>query len=414
MSIRRTFLLLIAPLFLLLAGVNGALLYIWERAEAERGLANQAIAAAVTVAAFADASEDLARALADPVRGAALSDAVRRVKGLQGLYLVRPDGRTLRLAGDPSRDWPGRFETPRTPAAAGVRADSKGLRRATGLAPVRGGGFVIAQIDAEPLFAQVKGLQRLVAGLVAAAGLVGLVLALAISRIITGELARNSGAIAAIRADGSAQTTGRFAIRETGDLAQAVRLMATGVASRIARGRRELARRDRARDEAVSAAAYRDAAFPAEAAEAAGASVAMRVMGGAPPGVFHALSLVAGRAAVVVGECGGESPSAALASALAARRLFEARLAGEGEALIAQATAAFGITRLAWRAWASGDAPSGLLLVIDGDKAQRAEVYDAAAAQLGAAAVLDDLSTLLEPVGVAAAIRPRSGQRGEG
>lgn len=414
MSIRRAFLLLIAPLFLLLVGVNGALLYIWERAEAERGLANQAIAAAVTVAAFADASDDLARALADPVRSAALNDAVHRVKGLQGLYLVKPGGETLRLAGAPSRDWPGRFEAPKAPEAPGVRADPAGHRRATGLAPVKGGGFVIAQIDAEPLFAQVKGLQQLVAGLLVAAGLIGLAMALAISRIITGELARNSTTIAAIRAEAPVETTGRFAIRETGDLAQAVRLMATGVAGRMARGRRELARRDRERDEATSVTAYRETALPACTAEAAGAEVAMRIFGDAPPGVFYALSEEAGRAAVVVGECCGETPSAALASALAAKRLFEARLAAGGETLIAQASAAYRVTRLAWRTWGCGDPPSTLLAAIDGDKAESAESYDAAARSLTAAAVLDDLAVLLEPAGVAVAIRPLSGESREG
>lgn len=301
MSIRRTFLLLIAPLFLLLAGVNGALLYVWERAEAERGLAGQALAAAVTTAAFADASDDLARALSDPVRAEALRDAARRVTGLRGLYIVRPDGRAVQIAGRPSRFWPGRFEAPRAPLAAPIRSGPSGERMATGLAPVAGGGYVIAQIDAEPLFAQVAGLQRLIVGVVLAAGLVGLALALAIARLIVRELARNSATIEAIRADRAAEDGDRFAIRETRDLALAVRLMRASVSGRLARSRHELARRDRERDEAGAVAAYRETAFAPLSLTAAGAAVAVRMLGAAPAGSFHALCGDGRQATLVLG-----------------------------------------------------------------------------------------------------------------
>lgn len=413
MSIRRTFLLLVAPLFLLLAGVNGALLYLWERAEAERGLANQAIAAAVTTAAFADASDDLAQALSEPVRAAGFREAAHRVQGLQGLYIVTPDGRTVQIAGRPSPYWPGRFDPPRAPLAAPIRADPSGFHVATGLAPIAGGGFVIAQIDAEPLFAQVRGLQRLVAGVVAAAGLVGLVLALLIARVIVRELARNSATIAAIRADAPADDTQGFAIRETRDLALAVRLMRTSVAGRLARARHELARRDRERDEARAAAAHRDAAFPPLATDAAGAAVAVRILGQAPAGAFYALSVDGDRAALAVGECDGESPSEALAAALAAARFLEARLAAQGAAAIQQA-AAFGLARVAWRAWTRAQPAEGALALLDGDKAQRAEAYAARSSSLTPSAVIDDLATLLRPDGVAAVIQPVSAEAGQG
>jgi len=414
MSIRRTFLLLIAPLFLLLAGVNGALLYLWERAEAERGLANQAIAAAVTVAAFADASDDLAAALADPQRAAGLRDAGRRIAGLHGLYIITPDGETLQIAGRPSAYWPGRFDAPPAPLAAPIRSDPSGRHMATGLAPVKGGGYVIAQIDAEPLFAQVKGLQRLVIGLVAAAGLIGLVMALVISRVIVRELGRNSATIAAIRTDASAADDDRFAIRETHDLAKAVGLMRTSVTGRLARSRRELARRDRARDETTSAVAWRETAFAPLETEAAGASVAARVLGDAPAGAFFALSIEGGRAAVAVGECEGESPSATLASALAARRYLEARLAAEGEGAIVRAAAAFAIARIAWCAWQVAAPTPCVAAILDDGKDEQAEAYVARSGALPPAAVIDDLAALLRPVGVLAVVKPLSGQSGQG
>lgn len=412
MSIRRTFLLLIAPLFLLLAGVNGALLYVWERAEAERGLAGQAIAAAVTTAAFADASDDLARALADPVRAAALRDAAARVEGLRGLYIVAPGGAIAQIAGRPSTFWPGRFDPPSAPLAAPIRSDPAGQHMATGLAPVRGGGYVIAQIDANPLFAQVAGLQRLVAGLVIAAGLVGLVLALLIARVIVRELARNSAAIAAIRADAPLLDIDRFAIRETRDLALAVRLMRASVQGRLARGRHELARRDRGRDEAASVAAYRETAFPPRAATASGAAVAMRVLGEAPAGGFYALHDGPDGAALVLGECAGETPSAALAQAMAARRFFEG---GASEARVVQGKAAFEITRVAWLAWSAAAPPCAqALALLDGDNAERAQAYVARAQGLEPDAILDDLATLLAANGVAAMVRPASAQRRDG
>jgi hypothetical protein len=412
MSIRRTFLLLIAPLFLLLAGVNGALLYLWERAEAERGLAGQAIAAAVTTAAFADASDDLSRALSDPVRATALRDAALRVEGLHGLYIVNPDGETVQIAGRTSAFWPGVFETPPAPLAAPIRSDPSGKHMATGLAPVRGGGYVIAQIDADPLFAQVMGLQRLVAGLVVAAGLVGLLMAVLIARVIVRELARNSATIEAIRADTAPEDIDKFAIRETRDLALAVRLMRASVQGRLARGRHELARRDRERDEDGAVAAYRETAFPPLAATASGAAVAIRMLGEAPAGGFYALHDGPDGAALVLGECAGETPSAALAQAVAARRFFEA---GASEARVTQGKAAFEITRVAWLAWPSAAPPAAqALALMDGDNTERAQAYVARAEGLAPSAILDDLATLLRANGLAAVVRPGSAQAGEG
>ncbi|WP_068879203.1 hypothetical protein [Phenylobacterium sp. CCH12-B4] len=417
MSIRRTFLLLVAPLFLLLAGVNGALLYAWERAEAERGLANQAIAAAVTTAAFADVADDLAHALSDPVRAAGLREAARRVEGLMGLYLVTPAGRTVQIAGPPSAQGPGTFEAPQRPTAAPLGADASGQRRATGLAPIAQGGFVIAQIDAEPMFARMRDLQRLILILVAGAGLIGLALALTIARLIVRELARNSVTIAAIRADAPADDVEGFAIRETRDLALAVRLMRTSVAGRLARARHELSRRDRERDEAASAAAYRETAFPPlSVSGAAGAAVAARMLGAPPPGAFQALCVDGDRAALVLGECAGETPSAALAQALAARRFLERRLLdGSSEERLAQAGSAFGIERLAWAAWSREAPPAAQALgLLDGDDLARAQAYMAGAPGLSPEAVIDDMAALLRPDGLLAVVTPASAQAGQG
>lgn len=415
MSIRRTFLLLVAPLFLLLAGVNGALLYLWERAEAERGLAGQAVAAAVTTAAFAEVSDDLARALADPVRARGLRDAVARVEDLEGLYIVTPDGKTVQIAGRPSAFWPGQFEAPRAAMSAPIRSDPTGKRMASGLAPVKSGGYVIAQINADPLFAQVAGLQRLIVGLVVAAGLVGLVLALLIARVIVGELSRNSATIDAIRAEAPAEDVDRFAIRETRDLALAVRLMRTSVSGRLARGRHELARRDGARDEAGSVAAYRDTAFPPLDVSAAGASLAVRMLGAAPAGAFYALRNGPDGVALVLGECAGGTPAAALAQALAARRYFETPADEASEDRLAKGRAAFDLTRVVALHWSAEVPPTPQVVeMLNADNGLRAAAYMARAEGLAPAAVIDDLATLLGANGVVAVVRPGSAEAGHG
>lgn len=406
MSIRRTFLLLVVPLFLLLAGVNAALVYFWDRAEAERGLERQAIAAAVTVAAFADTHE-LGAALADPVRDAALKDAAGKVTGLTALYLVDPDGRLWQLVGNPPPGGRVPFAKPAKPMALPIELDTHGHHRVTGLAPAAGGRFVVARIDAEPVFVRMDNLVRLLAALVAGAGVVGLVLALWIARRIVRELAGSSAMIEAIRTDAPATDIEGFRIRETRDLALAVRLMRTSVQGRLARGRHELARRDRERDEAASAAAVHETAFPALATEAAGAAVAIRRLGRPPVGSFYALAGDGDRAGLVLGVCAGETPADALAQALAARRFLEAHLLdGAPEDRLAEARAAFGADRLAWTTWtAAAKPPATALTLLPTEDAARAEAYVARARGVAPPEAADDLTALLGGDGLLAVVR---------
>ncbi len=408
MTIRRTFLLLVAPLFLLLAGINGALLFVWERGEAAKGLDDQAIAAAVTTAAFASGPDDLARTLSDPRRDAALRAAAANIRGLDGLYVVAGDGPPVRIAGRADAANPGRLTPPTRPTTLPIRENPAGRHLATALAPASGGRYVIAQIDAEPLYAQVAGLVRLVAGLMAAAAVVGFGLAWWVASRIARELARNASMIAAIRADGAVGEADEadLTIRETHDLAHAVRLMKTGVDGRLARGGRELAMRDRRRDEAASVAAFRETAFPPLVTDVAGAAVAVRMLGEAPAGSFYALSRANGRGGLVLGECAGATPAEALARALAARWFFERRLLdGPAAARVAQGEAAFGLKRVAWVDW-DGAAPATSLALLDGDKGEKAAAYARRSGDLPAGAVADDLTALLAANGVAAVLKP--------
>lgn len=416
MSVRRIFLMMIVPLFLLLAGVNGALLYTWEKTEAATGLENQALAAAVTVAAFAAGNDDLAAALADPSRDAALRKAVGKIEGLDAIYLVGADGRAERIAGSGPERPPGRFDPPAAAAALPVRLAADGRRVAPAVAPAADGRYVVALIDAQPLAAQVTQVGLLVAALVTGAGLLGLVLAGLVARRITRELARDSAMIAAIRDGAAAADPQDLSIRETQDLAKAVRLMRVSVEARQARGRRELALRDRRRGEAAAVRAWRDEAFPPADAEAGGARVAVRMLGEAAPGAFYALCERGASGLVVLGECEGTTPARALAGALAARRYFEAGPPdADVEGWIARGRRAFAVGRLAWRAWGDGAAPAaGVLALLEAADAGRAEAYGARAGGLRPAEIAEDLDALLGADGVVAVLAAGSAEAGEG
>lgn len=413
MSLRQIFLLLVAPLFVLLAGVNGALLYVWEHREAARGLESQALAAAVTTAAFAASTDDLAQVLAQPTRVRALEAAAANITGLDGLYVARPGAPTRRIAGAGAHASLAGLSAPRAPVALPIRKSAGGYRVATALAPAANGEYVIAQIDAEPLFAQMDVLNRLIAGLMAGAGLLGVLLAWTVAGRIRRELSRNSELVEAIREGRPAQAEG-LGIRETRDLAQAVGLMQTSVAGRIARNDRELAARDRDRDESAAAADYREGAFPPLSTRVAGVDLAVRMLGAAPAGAFYALCRQPDRAVLVLGVCEGGGPADSLAQALAARRYFEREtLAGAPAEAIARGRSAFGVSQIVWRDWRDGDVLGTgpqVLALLDGDKAARAAAYAAQAQDLSPEAVMADLTALLAASGVLAVL----GQGGQG
>jgi len=406
MTTRSIFLLLIVPLFLLLSGFNGALLYLWERDEATRGLENQALAAAVTTAAFAASSDDLARALGDPRRVEMIRLAAANITELDGLYIVSPGRAPQRIAGLGAHASLANLSAPMVPT---VRRETTaaGYRVATALAPAARGEYVVAQIDAEALFDQVEGLKRLTASGMAGAGLVGLLLAWLVASRIQRELLLNSGMIEAIREGGPPVSVEGLAIRETLELAQAVRLMQTSVAGRMTRGDRELAARDRERDEAGAVADYRQSAFPPRSVTVAGRAVAIRTLGNPPAGSFFALCEREGRGFLVLGECAGDGPAEALARARSAQRYFENEaITGSTADAIKLGQRAFALTRVEWREWSAGDdgAVPVVLPLLDGSNGGKAEVYAARAAGLSADAIAADLMILLEANGFVAVL----------
>ncbi|MDZ4372098.1 MAG: hypothetical protein U1C74_11820 [Phenylobacterium sp.] len=409
MSIRRIFLALVLPLFLLLAVVNGGLLYVLERAEAERGLESEAVAAAVTVAAFLNGPDRTDTLLADPVRMAALQDAVARSPGLESLWLLGPGRPPVRLAGAGDARSFASIDPSESPQATGVRRDDLGPY-VLGLAKVADGQVVVARIDAQPLFDRISDLRWLIAGLIAATATIGLLLALLVARRIGRELARNSLQVAQVGDEApTSPDESAFRIRETRDLSAAVRLMRASVAGRMARGRRELLRRDRARTAATSVAALRGALSPAVSAEAAGRRLAARRLGSPGPGMFVALAVADGRAGVVLAEVMAPAPGDALADAIAAQRFLETRLLdGDPQHRIEQAHRAYGIRRSVWRVWSTSEPSDAfeVLALADPSALAQARTYAARAAGLTPDAVLADLDALLGVDGAFAVIGP--------
>lgn len=411
MSLRRDILVLIAPLFLLLAGVNGALLYAWEKAEAANGLTGQAVAAAVTTAAFASGRDDLAAALADPRRSAALRAAAANIPGLVGLYVGRGEDPPVRIAGSGAAEAPGRYDPPAKPLTPPI--DLKAAKPLA-VAVVAAGrdGYVVAQIDAAPLAAEIESLRGLVFTLLAGGGVVGVALAWRVGGRIAREVARNADMVAAIRAGSGVEESEarRLSLRETSDLAHAVRLMKTGVDGRLARADRELAMRDRRRDEVSSVAAMHAASFGVLDAQVAGAAVSVRLRGSPSPGVFYALAERDGAAGLVLGECGGETPSERLANALAARAYFERRWLEDPEARREAGRRAFGLERLAWCGWTRQAPQPFAPTLLEQDAGGQASAYLERSGRLTAGAVADDLSILLEGDGALAVVKPLSAQ----
>lgn len=407
MSIRRTIILLTVPLFLLLALVNGALLYFQEKAEMSQALSDQALAAAVSTAEFVSSMENPGAELAEPLRARTLQAAADRITGLDGLYLALP-GTPPRPLVKAAQPWVLQgLERPAKARALPLDADSAKPRHVVALAPVAGGGFVAARIDAEPMFAQMSAIRHAVALIVLVAGLTAAALSWFVARRITRELERSRQAIAAIAAGEPLPGDQGLTIREARDLADAVRLMESSSKAATERSRRVTLHKDRERTVDTAIAASRGDRFAPVSCTLAGARVAARICGEAAPGSFFALCENGNRGAIVLGRCAGASPQQAFAQALAARDFIEANLFAlpEGDCLAA-ATAAHGLEETRILAWTAAEAPgeARLVILVDARMAENAATYVERNRDAAPAEVLDGIELLLAPTGVLAAV----------
>ncbi|MCC6827497.1 MAG: hypothetical protein IT550_04640 [Novosphingobium sp.] len=414
MTIRTTIILLTAPLFLMLAVVNGALLYFQERAEMARALDTQALSAAVTTAEFLAWPGNAERLLADPVRRKGLAAAAARIAGLDGLYLVRANTPPLALvparralAAVPAR-------APDRPIALPMAQAAPGARQVVALAPAGPGAYVLAAIDAEPLFARIERIKRIVLLIALAGGLIAALLAWLVARRIVRELDANARALAAIDGAGPVPDGGDLAIREARDLASAVRLMDASARAAELRDRRLALRRDQARSPQGALDGWRQDRFGPCERDLGGRRIATRLLGDAAPGCFIALASDAHRAAVVLGRCTGETPAQALANALAAKRYLEATLMTADPAecpaaeCLAIARRAFALVEERTLAWTRADAATAPRLLALADPATEAAAAIHAGQHAGASPheLIESFAVLIAPAGVFAAIGP--------
>jgi hypothetical protein len=407
MSIHRTITLLTVPLFLLLAIVNGGLLYRQEKAEMAEALADQALAAAVTSAEFIAAMDRPREELHEPVRAGALKLAAKNIPGLDGLYFVAAGAPPQALVPS-ARPWPLAGVTrPAKPRILPVGSDPAGRRYIAALAPAGDRGFVAARIDAEPMFTRIASIQKAVLLIVLLAGLTASALAWFVARRITRELEANHRAIAAIGAGEAPGDGGNLTIREARDLADAVRLMDASREAAAERNRRVTARRDRERTLDSALAASRAAHFAPIAKHAAGARIAMRICGETPPGSFFALATADDRGLLVLGRCAASTAREAFTRAADARRFIESKaFAMPAEACLAEAKRRYAIEASLFTAWSANEPPPELhlLALANGETRTRAERFAANNRDAEPGELLDAIELLLTPDGIFAAI----------
>jgi len=408
MSIRSIILFVSIPLLILLAAVNGALLYFQGKAEMLSGLNDRALAAAITGAEFLSAGEQPDAIARDPLRQRAIAAAARHIDGLDGYYLIGGDAKPIALV--PSvTPWTIPAPTAATePAILPITRAADGRHHVVALAPVSPGRFVAARVDAEPVFARIDRLLHWIELGIALAAVVGLAAGWYVARRITRELDASARVIRALETGEVPGNGEALSIAEAEDLSAALRLIDANRHAARDRLERQLRYEDAARTPSNARAAWQQSHFAPIAATVAGCDIAVRLLGDAPPGCFFALCLSEGKAALVIGECEAATASDALAQAVAARGFFERQLFAEGaDAALTLARAAYAITRIEHLSWDEDGPPPDLrLLAFAGpEMALRAQAYAAIDPAAEPSAILDAIAVLLEPDGLFAVLR---------
>lgn len=408
MKIGSIIILLTVPLFLAMSGVNGALLYFQQKAEMSGALGDQALAAAVVTAEFVSVMDDPRQELAKPLRRKAIDAASRHIVGLEGIYLVDPKGSVTSLTTD-AVDWAPQSYAPVTKARIVRTTDGTGVPRfVAALAPAGGGRFIAARIDAEPMFAQIDDIKRTILLLVLGTSIFAAGLSWFVARRIGRELRTNGRSLAAISAGDPISEDDGLQIRETRDLADAVRLMGASHIAAEKRNRRVIARNDRNRDLDQTIARLQALHFEPVQQDAGGRRVAMRICGKVSAGAFFVLVASDEAASAVIGRCIDDDPVSALAQAVAARRFIEANLIAIGtKKCLAIAREAYRIEELEIMEWRT-DEPlqddARLLCIADARVEVGAKRYMSANPSAKPEEWLDGIEVLLTPSGMFVAV----------
>lgn len=409
MKTRLIILTFSVPLFMALAGLNGALLYFQEKSEFESALTEQALSAAITVAEFTKSMKDPESAFADSSRIRSIQSAASHMDNLDGFYLVDSGGANTALSPAASSWALDELAQPDGPIAELTMDGASANPYIIARAPVTDTSFAAVRLDAAPMVARLAERRQHIVLIVCIAGVIGAMLAWYVAARIVRDLDKNKTALAALEAGETSINDDTFSIREARELADAFRLMNASRQAAAKRLKLATAREDRERSPDSSLAAYRQAEFSPLSQKAANADVAVRLIGHAPAGCFFTLCATDDEAIVVIGECAAGAAADALSLAVAARRFLNKRLLkGDDEKWLNLARKAFNIKTLECKAWRTDEAPDPgvqLLALSDPETSRRAVRFSKADPDATAANVLDGVEALLKPTGVFAAVR---------
>ncbi len=414
MSIRGVFMALTIPLFLLMAAVNGAVLYFQEQSEMSRALNDQALAAAIVTAEFIAEMDDPQTDLSKPQRQMALNTAARHIEGLQGLYLVENSGSITPLING-SVEWtPAAEWTEQSAVPAAYFDETTNAAFFAAIHPAGSGRAVAARIDAAPLSANAAQMTQIIVLIILAVSIFSAALSLLVARHISRELKWNGKALNKPSQELAAE---QFKIRETCDLSDAVRLMKASRDAAEMRHRRDSERASLRRDALSAARELQSDLFADTAVKLGLAAAAVRICGEVPLGSFYVLvEEEGGGGHIMIGLCQpgqrqSETANAAanaVANAAAARRFIEVNLTALGlEKCLKLAREAFNIEEIEILSWSPGHVPQDQnTLLCNASAETRRDALKIAASTKGLPPdqVLDAIACLLKPTGIFAAI----------
>lgn len=416
MTIRATIVMLALPLFLGLALVNGALLYFQDQAEVRRALNEQALVTAVIVAEFTRASDTLARRWTQADRTGAIQAALGHIEGLDNLYLIEPGREALPLkAGD--RPWdPAALQAPERAYSFAAGSGRRGDRWVVALAPAGADRFVAARYSADPIYDHMAGVRREIFSILLVLAVLAAGLALFVARRVTRELDANRHALGQRSVGESTPDNGDYRIRETQDLADAVRLMDASQRAAQAHRQRILSHKDRQRDPREAILRTQSSLFAPCTVRSGNCEIAMRLCGDVPEGSFFAHALTGDGGVLVIGCCRGRRAVDTLAAAREIRRLIErCDNADAVDRMLSRLRTIHEFDALQSAHWKHGETGEPLLLAIaEEPERKRALAWCQANDGIAPGSILANLEVMLAPQGLFALVGPvRSGEGSE-
>ncbi len=423
MTVRTIFMALSVPLFLLMAAVNGAVLYFQEQSEMSRALTEQARAAAIVTAEFIAEMDDPGAELTAPLRQDAINAASDHIVGLQGLYLVERSGTLTPLAAG-SMPWSPPVQWSGVNAQATVlQDDTSEASFFAAIHPAGEGRAVAARIDAAPLLANRAEIIQIILSIILGVSVFAAALSWFVAQRIVRELRWNGLYLANSAAfPGPEQTAGaaQLKIRETRDLSDAAALMNASREAAETRHRRDAERSNQRRDIHTASRQLHTETFPNGAFVIGDTEIAVRICGNVPPGAFYALATAddeCGSTHVVIGRCLASEPDTDLANAAAARRFIEDNFVTLGrERCLSLAKQAFEIETLDWIACPGAQTDqhhTALLCDTEEQTASNAHRIVQNSGDLTPDQTLNAIESLLNPVGIFVTLGRRNNSAGQ-